>query len=244
MMDFARRLTPLRESDPTRAIAVLPSRFAGESPLRASIAAPAQRDDSAAPLRPAPMPASDAAALRSDASAHHAGDVTRLRAFSSSPVVASETDVARPEAVAPTVSAAAAVALASSATSRAQPSVTSPLERLLPASKSVAMASVAAASGSRVVPPIDAGAPAFGAPRFEPLQGATRQPISGAAIASRGPVVKEARPIVHVTIDRIEVRAAAASARAVPTARARVPSASPSLGEYLRRRNGKAGGDA
>ena len=47
MMDFLRRLAPLRETDATRAVAVLPSRFAIESPLRATIgqARPAQRPD-------------------------------------------------------------------------------------------------------------------------------------------------------------------------------------------------------
>ena len=35
MMDFLRSLAPSREIDPTRAVAVLPSRFASETPLRA-----------------------------------------------------------------------------------------------------------------------------------------------------------------------------------------------------------------
>jgi len=46
-MDFLRRLAPPRETDATRAVAVLPSRFAIESPLRATIGQdrPAQRAD-------------------------------------------------------------------------------------------------------------------------------------------------------------------------------------------------------
>ena len=46
-MDFLRRLAPPRETDATRAVAVLPSRFASESPLRATIPqpGPAQRLD-------------------------------------------------------------------------------------------------------------------------------------------------------------------------------------------------------
>jgi hypothetical protein len=46
MMDFVRRLAPSREGDITRAVAVLPSRFSSESPLRATTgeARPAQRD--------------------------------------------------------------------------------------------------------------------------------------------------------------------------------------------------------
>jgi hypothetical protein len=49
MMDFLRRLAPPREGDPSRAVAVLPSRFARESPLRATLGQvrPAQRADEA-----------------------------------------------------------------------------------------------------------------------------------------------------------------------------------------------------
>jgi hypothetical protein len=46
-MDFLRRLAPRPEGDTTRAVAVLPSRFASESPLRATVgqARPVQRAD-------------------------------------------------------------------------------------------------------------------------------------------------------------------------------------------------------
>lgn len=49
MMDFLRRLAPPRESDPSRAVAVLPSRFARETPLRATVGQvrPTQRADGA-----------------------------------------------------------------------------------------------------------------------------------------------------------------------------------------------------
>ena len=53
MMDFLRRLAPPRETDVTRAFAVLPSRFASDNPLQATIAqaSPAQHpDDDEAPL--------------------------------------------------------------------------------------------------------------------------------------------------------------------------------------------------
>ena len=47
MMDFLRRLAPPRETDATRAVALLPSCFASERPMRAMIgqARPAQRPD-------------------------------------------------------------------------------------------------------------------------------------------------------------------------------------------------------
>ena len=55
MMDFLRRLAPPRATDVTRAFAVLPSRFAGENPLQATMAqaSPAQHpDDDEASLSP------------------------------------------------------------------------------------------------------------------------------------------------------------------------------------------------
>ena len=48
-MDFLRRLTPLRPTDATRAVAVLPSRFASESPLRATIGQAQRLDGDEAP---------------------------------------------------------------------------------------------------------------------------------------------------------------------------------------------------
>ena len=55
MMDFLRRLAPRRETDVTRAFAVLPARFAGENPLQATMGQgrPAQHpDDDEASLSP------------------------------------------------------------------------------------------------------------------------------------------------------------------------------------------------
>lgn len=68
MMDFLRRLAPVRETDATRAVAVLPSRFASESPLRATAlgARPAQHSEGEVPLSfdVASAPANTAAAKR------------------------------------------------------------------------------------------------------------------------------------------------------------------------------------
>src|SRR6185436_114901 len=50
MMDFARRLAPVAAGDATSAVAVLPSRFGGGSPLRADVSA---ATDSEPPAQPA-----------------------------------------------------------------------------------------------------------------------------------------------------------------------------------------------
>ncbi|MGP1680171.1 MAG: hypothetical protein ACTS6J_23810 [Burkholderiales bacterium] len=62
MMDFLRRLAPLRETDTSRAVAVLPSRFDAGSPLQAAIgeAGPVQRiEDRDLSLQGDTVPASD-----------------------------------------------------------------------------------------------------------------------------------------------------------------------------------------
>jgi hypothetical protein len=51
MMDFARRLAPPREGDPSRAVPALPSRFEGETPLRPDALDGAEvRDGDTAPV--------------------------------------------------------------------------------------------------------------------------------------------------------------------------------------------------
>ncbi|HJW11512.1 MAG TPA: hypothetical protein VJ598_06990, partial [Albitalea sp.] len=59
-MDFLRRLAPPRDGDRSRAVAVLPSRFASELPLRSVTSESAASVDdvpvSAAPRRPSALP--------------------------------------------------------------------------------------------------------------------------------------------------------------------------------------------
>jgi hypothetical protein len=62
------------------------------------------------------------------------------------------------------------------------------------------------------------------------------EPLSSDAVAARATPRAEPRPVVHVTIDRIEVRMPPAADRPKPPASARRSSASESLGDYLRAR--------
>jgi hypothetical protein len=53
MMDFVRRLAPRRDGDSTRAVGVLPSRFASERPMRATVGeAPAAHPQSVTDVQP------------------------------------------------------------------------------------------------------------------------------------------------------------------------------------------------
>ena len=72
MMDFLRRLAPTRDTDATRAVAVLPSRFASERPLRAAIDAFAAQRPPVAGVQPSqvvPRPLGSGPAGRHDGKA-------------------------------------------------------------------------------------------------------------------------------------------------------------------------------
>ena len=242
MMDFARRLAPVRDSDATRADAVLPSRFGGESPLRAPPTASV--DDAGSPpstgttgldagttpqvdaLRGLSIDAVSARAAPSTAATTAAG----MRSRDSTNATTHTTD--RRDAVA------------------AMPmhvGVASPLDGAARAPHERDASSLAADGRSTLkvsVPSPMQPAPTAVASRSDLLRPATRSPMSDAALAARSAQSAEPRPVVHVTIDRIEVRAPAASPRPVLTPRARSAAPSVSLGDYLRQRSAKPGGNA
>jgi hypothetical protein len=63
-------------------------------------------------------------------------------------------------------------------------------------------------------------------------------PLSEAAIASRVTTAQDSRPVIHVTIDRIDVRAAEASKPAAAAAKPAQRRPTVSLADYLRREPG------
>jgi hypothetical protein len=100
---------------------------------------------------------------------------------------------------------------------------------ILPAAKPVTV--------TRAHPP--AAPQALALPRQAPAAKARRDaaPLSKAAVASRVSSAREAPPVIHVTIDRIDVRAPeTVKAGAAPKPARRKPTIS--LGDYLRRGNG------
>jgi hypothetical protein len=71
-----------------------------------------------------------------------------------------------------------------------------------------------------------------------------RRPMSAPALAERHAAAAEPRPVVHVTIDRIDVRAPAAPPRPATAPRVRNAAPSVSLADYLRQGGAHARGQA
>ena len=82
----------------------------------------------------------------------------------------------------------------------------------------------------------------FAATPFSALPAPPWNPMSEPALAARATHTPPAPPVVHVTIDRIEVRAPATLPRAASAPRARPASPSVTLADYLRHRAAKPGG--
>lgn len=250
MMDFLRRLAPPRETDATRAVAVLPSRFASEGPLRntADQAGSCQR------------PEDDLASLAVDASsvsARHADSGSETQGF----IV--------PSPAANTLTHAAAALR--HASSGKQPPQTTP--RPLDALGALDVWPTQRDIGKAALPPrlrageynIDAADPftlqdqdganskrlpsasgdlrgpakARNANRIlqdvaaPPGRPSAALPLSQAALAQRTNNARDDSQVVHVTIGRIDVVANTAPAPAVrrnPTPR----QATVTLGDYLR----------
>jgi len=243
MMDFARRLAPLRDTDITRAVAALPSRFAGDSPLRVGAAPPPVDSEGLSPSTPSPaadaLPAQVASPIGVDAvhvptaAAAAPRDVRQPRHANDSPSRKDDA-VARPM-IAPRHAVPAATddrrpdAEHHRASAPAHPTAAATEAPAPPVMQSVGVRSTVAQAAAAV--PFASS----------PSAAVSSQPMSRAALAARTSQAAEPRPIIHVTIDRIEVRAPAAPPRPA-LARPRAAAPSVSLGDYLRARTPKAGG--
>jgi hypothetical protein len=228
-MDFLRRLAPLRDTDTTRAVAVLPSRFASESPLRTGIESP----DSPRTVLDAgdPLPTRGAEGLPPSVPA---SGVSRREAVAGEPSRSvpppTRGEPLRPEGAPP-----------------------SSLQRTRPADTPVG--AVAAAHASRHhrpaavehVPPADPQRPGAAptataelrAAPTPPTQALMNLPLSQVAVAQRVLASRDDSPVVHVTIGRIDVVAGtplpATAARRGPKA---PRPATVTLADYLRAANG------
>lgn len=234
MMDFARRLAPAAAADATRAVAVLPSRFGGASPVR--------QDAAASPLDAAAVPVATTSQRPSrsvDPSTSHVATMhthePRGEATPSTPP-ARDADLSSPAATPSHRGADSAAATLRSLLS----DMPGHSARVSP-SPAVRSARDHAASGE------DAATGAMrlttASPAFTSAQTAPRQPLSEAALAARNTQAASApRPIVHVTIDRIEVRAPATPSKPAPAPPPRAAAPSVSLGDYLRQRTPQRGG--
>lgn len=212
-MDFLRRLAPLRDTDRTRAVAVLPSRFAHEGPAwveRGLVAsalpaidegAALQRPQRRSTLGPDPRAAS-AHTAASDAAAAQAPTPARV--------------AAQPAAVAHPPGEALTPAVAAPRGSGDRPGTTTVEARSLDVDP---------------WPDLPATRPA---PSAEWSHTASREPLSAATVALRTQPAHDEGRVVQVTIGRIDV---VASAPAAPSPRRgpKAPRPAPvSLADYLR----------
>jgi len=251
MMDFARRLAPPRGADPTLALPVLPALFAGEAPLRSAplaspVDGPVWQGAPVAPpqVRPAaPAPAGTAAPALVEVP--HASAPPRAGTA--------------PAAIVQVVSAEAAPQRLAAAQPAWQPQpVPAPQASDLPARVDPERAAAREAKplaasdpapqpmlSQRAPQPLRVPAQRTALPSVLPAAHETPvvRPLSATALAGRALAPTAPPPVVHVTIDRIDVRAPAAPARpsAAPR-RARAPSVS--LGDYLRGPAGRRQGGA
>lgn len=244
-MDFLRRLAPARETDSARAVAALPSRFASESPLRATSGqdGPAQRagDEEASFSR--------RATIGEDWPAQQARDDGATFAFDpSSAAAATEALVAQRKPVAGVQPSQAAM----------RPPESGPIHRdfnqaaaLTPAQAEAAQIDAAkphafayrhGANSERAAPvvpklqrPVATLAVSQGHESVAPPPAAARVtlPLSQSILAQRALQSRDDNQVVHVTIGRIDVvanTAPAPAARHNPAPR----QATVTLADYLR----------
>ena len=226
MMDFLRRLAPRRESDATQAVALLPSRFANESPLRAMLgqARPAQRLDE------------DEASLSFDTSEPPAA--TNTSEAQDRPVTGVQPAHAtpRPLGIEPTHRDNGKAASSTHAPAEA-PHIPGADPRASQHRQGVAdRARPTSPELHDLVAPL-AASPGLQAVTAPPTQPHVTLPLSQAALAQRTLQSRDDGQVVHVTIGRIDVVASTAPA---PVARRNPTPREPTvtLSDYLRGSNG------
>jgi hypothetical protein len=254
MMDFLRRLAPHGATSAARAVGVVPSRYASERPLRAQPLVPASTSEDEgtherppAPSQPAAAPAAaDSGAMAQVSPGEVAASASSVRAAAERvpldiPIVPERSRALRE-------SGSASIARRSAENHHADDGQGDHRAQARPAS-----ARHVEAPPRGATPQMDEGLsvaaqprPARRAPAAAVLptrMASTATPISQAALASHARQQDDHRAVIHVTIDRIEVRAPAAPHGPAPASRPRAATPTMSLGDYLRaRRPARAGG--
>lgn len=221
-MDFLRRLAPLRDTDATRAVAVLPSRFSSATALHGA-SAPASSTgpfDEGAFVRRREAAAAQRSSMAAVAPRQVGGEPPRDLSLQAHVVplhaaYAQPSAQWRPPAEAPTIAGAIAAARAPG-----DHRFTPPLQASLADPQPAALPAAPAGHHPAAVPPAQAR---IGAP------------LSQAVVAQRALASGGDSPVVHVTIGRIDVVAGtpppAPAARRGPKA---PRPAAVSLADYLR----------
>jgi hypothetical protein len=251
MMDFLRGLAPRRANDATRATPVLPPRFAGTAPLTAVPAAASSLEPMDNELRePPPQEQAIASASartrgplvvpertdRVDASrVPQEGETTRRDDRHAGTPAVTRAGAHRQRGAAPPASPRPAPAARQNGDStRANRTHRDDRDREGKAARS----EVPAAPDPMARPRRADRSGAVSRPA------AVRFPLSEATVAQRASAHAEQRPVIHVTIDRVDVRAAAAPTRPSQSVRTRQRAPHMSLAEYLRGGSGRSGGPA
>jgi hypothetical protein len=220
MMDFLRRLAPPRDGDSSRAVAVLPSRFASEVPLRS---VPSEIVTAADDVPHTPI-----AILR----AADAEPARHTQTVATPPAPRKALD---PVTIATTPPVSAAVP-ERPATARESMRPARPIHRPVTVDAPVPplhrdAAPVATEQSPRAPVASTRPIPATARPTITPPPA---RPLSPQAVTARTGAREPPRPVIHVTIDRIDVRAPATPARAPTPTQPRAASPSVSLADYLR----------
>ena len=232
MMDFLRALAPSRAAANTRALPVVPSRFESERPLAhvmttAAIETRAQ-DPAIARL---PEPAREHGVEWAPLSDDEAVTAESDERFATSPRV----EQARTRSTSRPLQVRAEVNTRDTAERAGR------LRPMPPASHAIAVVRAAqTVTTSQRVPAVTIGR------RVSNTEGPSTAhgPLSSGAVAARVVPPAEIRPVIHVTIDRIDVRAPSGPERASSRPRPRAHS-SGSLTDYLRsRQTGRPGGSS
>ena len=226
MMDFLRRLAPRRDGDTSWAVPVVPSRFSGMRPLSVERGAPDTAPAVAADIARAPRPTD----VRSPAPAPLTQRPADRLAPTALPVVP---DVPQIRAAQPVPQDRRHQPLTDERV--AQPVVTGrDAEPIV--TRPVISTSVERRPDVRVETPVVDVRPTRTAVLTHPIAQVTQAtaPLSPAAVAERRATSSRVPAVVHVTIDRIEVRAPQAARPAARAPRARASAATVSLTEYLR----------
>lgn len=243
MMDFARRLAPAA-ADASHAVAALPSRFGGDSPLRDGVAAaPADAESNTQPAvdaaPPQPKAEHTATPVQRDVRISPAMTIGQLTTRDATPVGEAVAQSLSLRELRPTIGPSTETHPAlrqNDIAAATNTRMTSTPERPVPAETAQATpreAAIAMPDVARSVAPIAAS----------PI--APRSPMSEAALALRSTSPSQPpRPVIHVTIDRIEVRAPASAPSAPSPVPQRTTTSSVSLGDYLRQRTSSRGGNA